>query len=209
MKKWIFSIFTFLILFFGAVYFVLERSNTVLPKRNPASLQKTSDLTQLRGEELIFAMKDQVVSYLNTYTSSDQLISIQVGHFYFVDSSNTKLSMCDAFPVMRLTFEAEGVALSGERPSMVVEGDCELQANGSFMVRPLNIPFKNFMSKTPFEGEYQESDVSIKFSNTPDEWPVFWVLKDVTLISKNEGDLLIDRNDISKILGRPFGMSFE
>lgn len=185
------------------------KSSTSL--RDPASINKNFDFSALADDELEEAIKERLIGGLRVIKTSSAHVGLQFGHFYLANKDGVKSRVCDEFTKIKITFEAEGVALSGERPSMEVFGECQSESN-SVMINPLMIPVKEFMAKAPFEGDFQDrqnSNVALRFFHTPDDWPLFWVLREVNFETKDGEEIEISREEISKILGRPFGVSFE
>jgi len=194
-----------------AYLYLSDEGRSSAAQRDPASVGKNFDLSHLVDDELEQAIKERLIGGLKLVKVGNTHISLQLGHFYLANTDGVKVKVCDEFSKINIKLEAEGVALSGERPSMELWGDCISEPN-SALINPLMIPFKDLLSKAPFEGDYQDrqnSNVSLRFFHTPDDWPLFWVLKQVNIETKNGEEIEISREEISKILGRPFGISFE
>lgn len=211
MRTFILSSFAFIVCFSAGYFFLFDGGKSSAVQRDPASISKNFDFTSLADDELEEAIKERLIGGLKVSKSNNGHVDLQLGHFYLANNDGAKSRVCDEFSKIKITFEAEGVALSGERPSMEVFGECQSEVN-SVVINPLVIPVKEFMAKAPFEGDFQDrqnGNVSLRFFHTPDDWPLFWVLKEVNFETKDGEEIEISREEISKILGRPFGLSFE
>lgn len=55
---------------------------------------------------------------------------LHLGHFFMADQDGAKVSVCQRYPYIELTFSAEGVAVSGDIPHTVVQGHCSIAPDG-------------------------------------------------------------------------------
>jgi len=105
---------------------------------------------------------------------------------------------------MRLTFEAEGMASSGERPSMTVEGPCR---TGSDITRiePIWIPVSKIVSEKASDMDltFPDNDgVTFKFQDMTGEWPRRWHLTKLRVYNDAETNRSIElSNDALRAIG--------
>jgi hypothetical protein len=56
---------------------------------------------------------------------------LHLGHFFMKDQDGaTKVSVCQRYPYIELNFSADGVAVSGDIPHTVIQGRCNVAADG-------------------------------------------------------------------------------
>jgi len=179
--------------------------------RNPAALRTSFDYSYLSGEKLAEAAKNRLLSGFEIRHNADGL-GLGLGHFVFIDSSGEKKLACQAFKKVIFTFEADGVSVAGEKSTMDVEGPCEY-SNDMAKINPLYIPIGKILNERPGDGEFQFNGthpVTVRFSNLADTWPKTWLLKSVRLqTEKSSDDLLIESNEVARIMGHPIVISLK
>lgn len=176
--------------------------------RDPAAIRQVYDITHLRGPALDVAVKERLLSGLETF-EDDRGFGVGLGHFAFATASGEKVLGCRAYQKISMTFEAEGMAVSGEKPKMVVEGGCEY-SNDLAKINPLWIPVSRIFGEVPNDGEFSnyERPVQMKFSHVADHWPRKWVLVALQIQGK-KGQVDVNRYEIAQILGQPFLINLE
>lgn len=197
---------------FGAGYGVmLQTANWEPINRDPAAVRQVYDLSSLSGSELTSAMKKRIISG-STVIRKNQSLGVELGHFAMAKISGERTLACQEFHKLTLRFEAEGMAVNGERPVMEVEGACEFSADLN-KISPLFIPVEKVLAEKPADGEFQyreEGPVTIRVRGLMAEWPTRWLLTSVRLSNSGEQkELLIDAREVSEILGRPMMVYFK
>lgn len=191
--------------FFGIGFSaILATSPKFIISRDPAAIRQVYDFSHLRGSALEVAMKERVIGGLEVFQEARQ-IGVGVGHFAFVNSAGEKTLGCREYGKITFKFEAEGIVVNGERPVMEVEGACEFSEDLAH-ISPLYIPVARIFAEKPADGEFQFRDgkeITVRFSNLSNEWPRQWVLVG-TKMSGGHSDFIVNRNDLGKVLGRPF-----
>lgn len=191
--------------FFAAGYsFISMNHEKFVVTRDPAAIRQSYDFSHLRGDALSSAMKERMIAGLEVYKETDRM-GLAVGHFTFTNGAGEKTLACREFDKMILSFEAEGVVVNGERPSMEIEGGCRF-SDDLAKIHPLYLPVARILGEKPADGEFQFRDgspVAVRFANLSDEWPRKWVLTGVSL-SGGKDKLSIERNELRRILGHPF-----
>lgn len=177
--------------------------------RDPAAVRQVYDFSHLRGDALSSAMKERLVAGLEVVRDGDRM-GLSIGHFTFVNGAGEKTLACREFGRMRLSFEAEGVVVNGERPSMEVEGDCRF-SDDLAKIHPLYLPVARILGEKPADGEFQFREgpqVAVRFANLSDEWPRKWILTGVSLTGPKE-KLFIGRNELRRLVGHPVLLALE
>lgn len=207
------NLFRFVVFFgFFAVGFsvITSTSQKFSISRDPAAVRQVYDFSHLRGSALEVAIKERMVAGIEVVRGEGS-VGFGLGHFAFVNSGGERTLGCREYDKITLQFEAEGVVVNGERPSMEVEGGCEFSEDLA-KVNPLAIPVQRILGEKPADGEFQFRDgkeVAVRFLHLSDEWPRKWVLTGVRLNGGAKGDLSVDRNELGKLLGHPLMVSFE
>ncbi len=196
--------------FFVAGYvFLVSNTERFIVTRDPAAIRQVYDFSHLRGDALTIAMKERMVTGLEVAKESER-VGVGLGHFTFTNHLGEKTLACREFSKMTLSFEAEGVVVNGERPSMEIEGDCQF-TDDLTRIEPLYVPAARILGEKPADGEFQFRDknpVAVRFVNLADEWPRKWILTGVSLTGSKE-KLSIERNELRKLLGYPLLIKIE
>jgi hypothetical protein len=179
--------------------------------RDPAAIRQVNDFSNLSGSSLINAMKKRIISGAAVIRKNESL-GIELGHFAMAKITGEKTLACQEFQNVILRFEAEGVATSGERPVMEVEGACEFSEDMT-KIMPIFIPVGKVLAEKPSDGEFQYREgkqVTIRFHGMTEEWPTRWLLTSVRLSKfADQKELLIESEEVSQLLGRPMMINFK
>ncbi|UYL10703.1 hypothetical protein B9G69_008955 [Bdellovibrio sp. SKB1291214] len=209
MQKFV-GVFGLLFVCFGAGYSIVHYNTSVTSiDRDPAAVRSNFDFSNLSGERLQEAVKQRLVTGFEVKKTPDAS-GFTLGHFVFVDQYGQKKLACQEFSKISLVFEAEGVSVSGEKPSMELEGTCEYSKDMA-KINPLWLPVAKILGEKPADGEFQfneGSGVVVRFANLPDHWPTTWLLKTVKMKTLNNPDLVIQSNEVAKYLGHPVVLTF-
>lgn len=197
---------------FGVGYGVMLQTSTWGPiTRDPAAIRHISDFSHLSGTDLTDAMKKRLLTG-SSIVRDRQSLGIELGHFAMAKISGERTLACQEFKKVTLRFEAEGIATSGERPVMEVEGACEFSQDLT-TIHPIFIPLDRILAEKPSDGEIQYRDdqpVTLRFRGMTEEWPTRWLLTAVRLSNSDEQkELLIDAEEVSQILGHPLMVNFK
>lgn len=211
MKKLGMTFFLFAISF-SVGYGIMYQTSAWGPiARDPAAIRQVYDFSNLSGSDLTVAMKKRLLAGSAVIRQKESL-GVELGHFALAKLTGEKTLACQEFQKVTLHFEAEGIATSGERPSMEVEGACEFSADMT-KINPILIPLDKIMAEKPSDGEIQYREghaVTLRFRGMTEEWPTRWLLTGVRLSNAGEQkELLIDAEEVSQILGRPMMVNFK
>ncbi len=177
-------------------------------QRDPAAIRQVFDFSRLRGSALEVAVKERLISGLDVF-KSEEGFGLSLGHFAFQKESGEKTLGCQHFSKVILNFEAEGYAVSGNKTSMEIEGQCEYSSDLA-RINPLIVPMSRILAEKPGDADFnfqQGKAVSLKFLNVPDEWPRKWVLIGVRIEGAGQS-ISVDRNEVNQILGHPLMVSY-
>lgn len=162
----------------GVIYVYVGESRT------PAAIQKNRDVSNLRGADFRIASRDRLLSDAKLL-SEGNMVGIQLGHFITKKVDGSKQFACQAYQRIRLIYQAEGMAESGEIPEMTIEGACQMSRDNINAIAPLWVPRQKLFSQRPhnFEVEYEENDARMlfRFDHMGSQWPQQWILQTVTL----------------------------
>ena len=175
----------------GAIF--LTSTSFTSNLRNPAAVHRDLDFTRLSGTELLTGTSNRLVSDARILLEKGEM-GVELGHFVTRDEQGNKLLACDYFDRMRLTFEAEGMASSGERPAMVVEGPCKT-GNDITRIEPIWIPVTKIVSEKAADMDLsfpEDEGVTFKFHDMTGEWPRRWHLTNVRVFNDAESNRSVE-----------------
>lgn len=170
----------------GAIF--LTSTSFTSNLRNPAAVHRDLDFTRLDGTELLTGTQNRLVSSARILLEKGGEMGVELGHFVTRDEQGNKRLACDYYDRMRLTFEAEGMAASGERPAMIVEGPCRTGADIT-RIEPIWIPVARIVSEKASDMDLTFPDdegVTFKFQDMTGEWPRRWHLTNVRVFNDAE-----------------------
>ena len=214
---------TFILAAFAGIYFSIGgiRANSSLislqdsqfssSSRIPAAIRHDMDFSQLEGSELVSASQKRLLTAARVILQDDQM-GIELGHFVLRGESGRSQLACDYYDQVKLTFEAEGIADSGEKPLMEISGPCR---PGTDMTRiePIWIPVSRILSERVNNMDLTDDtgNVSFHFSNMGGEWPGRWALKSARLLNSQESgkEITIEHSDLREILHHPFVLNWQ
>jgi hypothetical protein len=124
---------------------------------------------------------------------------------------NLKSGLCEAFDQIEITFEAEGIATNGARPSLHVSGPCE-SADLKGSQQRFFIPYDILRSQRAVPGAElsfsPHSEFLYRVENFEGAWPEHWVLTEIRGYRKNAtgAEFKIGRKEIYTFSSRPLQM---
>ena len=130
MKKNIvlFALITFILV---VVYY-----NQNIPIRFPSSDKigllpdNSYDLSQVEPSEFKKTMQYRLLNLLR-FTQNSEELSFEFGHFLMSNDQGRIVKLCDEYPLIQLQFYAEGLAISGSPPQILVTAHCIPTADDS------------------------------------------------------------------------------
>ncbi len=178
--------------------------------RDPAAIRKVYDFSNLDGSALSLASKQRIISGFEAIRKGES-IGISLGHFVVKGSDGQKQFACRKYNRITLSFEGEGMAVGGEKPSMQIEGACH-EAEDINQISPLVVPVARILDAPVGDGEFdfrEDQPVRVRFSNVADQWPTTWALVSVKLSNDASEEVAIEKAEIRTLTERPVVLKFE
>lgn len=169
------------------------------------------DLSETAPEDFKKAFKYQILKDVSVQ-KTDQGFQLFLGLFLIKNEKGEPVFVCDQYPTLDLIFAADGVAISGEIPHMIVRTDC-LVAYDQKHIESYPIPLDRIV-KSPLSHEFviqslnSPKDGRVYFRNVVDSWPTDWNLVGIKLYGKNSANVLeINGYEVISVLGEPVTIS--
>jgi hypothetical protein len=166
--------------------------------RTPAAIEEQNLFNMFdKGDALHTALRKDIVTSIQI-AKAEKNFQINVRNFLVKTPENQHL--CEYFNSYTLTFEAEGMATSGERPTMVIHTPCELSAKTNIPV-PVVVPVEDIFKLKPDDTDVSfeaSPKASFSFRNVDDMWPEHWVLSKVQFSHSDfsSREVIIERREI-------------
>lgn len=209
-KKIYFSVIVAALALVAALFFQYS------PNRTPASIPEQNFFQLFKPESAVnTALHNEIISSLKV-AKSQKNYQIQIRNFLVKDSANhdkaNRESLCGYFSDYKLTFEAEGIASNGERPTLVIHQPCVV-SEITKVPNPILIPTDDIFKLKP-----SDTDISFKasqntifsFKNIYESWPEYWVLSKIEFDSEIDPsrNILIERKEIFQNIQKPIVMDW-
>jgi len=180
--------------------------------RVPAAIRRDLDFSKLSDDELITASQKRLVTAARVLLQ-DKEVGVELGHFVTRDEAGEKKLACDFYDRMVLSFDADGIAESGEKPSMEIEGPCRI-ASDITRIEPIWIPVQRILGENAGNMDLsypEEGEVNYRFQGMTSDWPMHWSLTAVRLYnSKEDGrQVSISGKDLSELTASPIVVNWE
>lgn len=173
--------------------------------RIPAAIRRDLDFSKLDGAELITASQKRLVTAAQVILQEEDL-GVQLGHFVTRGTTGKSQLACDFYDRVTMRFEAEGIADSGEKPVMEIEGPCR-PATDITRIEPIWIPVARILGERPSDMDlaYGDGNVQFRFAHMGTEWPLRWSLQSVRLYNGEESgrEVNISRQELREIMQKP------
>lgn len=186
-----------------------EETNT----RAPASADRF-DLSLLDQAEFKKAFKYQMLGESLVIATPDAQ-GVRLGHFIMPDRDGKAVFACEKFGFIELIYSAEGIAISGEIPKMIVRGPC-YESDDQKTIDALMIPFKEVLKAPLSQSQFRfpiagrRENVSVFFTNVVEKWPTLWNLTGIKLYSEKSSETLgITGYEIISVMGEPMTLNFQ
>lgn len=174
----------------------------IQPSRLPASIPSQGFFDSLKpSQDFHASLKSEIVNSLQVAKNQKEF-QIQLRNF-LVKGGDTSEPLCTYFNSLKLTFEAEGIASNGVRPTLTITQPC-LISDRTKLPEPIRIPIEDIVKLKP-----SDTDISFKISQNTlfsfrdiyGAWPEYWVLSQVEFdhSEKLGKRLVIERREIFQI----------
>jgi len=178
--------------------------------RRPASIPKVFDFSELQGTALEDAARKHLISDAKSIREKDRA-GFYLGHFVTRNLDGKSALACDIYNRVSMTFLAEGMAMSGDRPSLTIDASCEVGDNVNQM-EPIWIPIAEIMAQKPGNMELQLNSpkpITLKFQNIESTWPTYWILSELKIYNRTDGrSISVDNTTIYKLSSAPLSMTW-
>lgn len=193
----------------GVVY---VESKYILRDRNPAAIRRDLDFSVYEASERLTASRKRLVEDARIIEKPEQ-IGIELGHFVTIGKDNHRVLACEFYNKITMQFEGEGVAESGEKPKMELDGACHTNLEDITRISAIWIPVKKITEGKPVDMDlaYPEmAGVQFRFQNMGSTWPKQWVLRSVRLYNEAETgmEIRIGHDELKEILKKPFVLNW-
>lgn len=181
------------------------------PDRYPAAVRNQDFFEMFKLERAITsALNKEIVSSLKI-AKTQKDFQIEIRNF-LVKEGPIQQPLCGYFDQYTLTFEAEGIASNGERPTLVIKQPCMISDRTKLPI-PIRIPVEDIFKLKP-----GDTDISFKvseetlfsFKNIYNAWPEYWVLSKVEFSnSQTTGrKTVIERKELFDLSQKPITMDW-
>lgn len=200
-----------LVLFFSFLVgelIIFKTNEKFAAHRFPAAIRQSYDFTHLSGSALDYALRQRIVNDLEIVKADDSL-TFTLGQFAFSSSDGQKFFGCDYYQNIIIVLEAEGAAVSGDKPTIELSTPC-LSSDDINKLKPIKFPYKQIKSERPQDGEMSlvtSAKINLRFNHLPDSWPEQWAIISIRFESP-QYNLTVDRNDIVRLIGKPLVLGF-
>lgn len=181
------------------------------PTRDPAAVQNQDFFEMFKPESTLHsALNKEIVSSLKV-AKAQREFQIQVRNFLVKESASGE-SLCGYFNEYKLTFEAEGIASSGERPTLEITSPCVISDRTKLPV-PVRIPIDDIFKLKPVDTDISfkvSENTTFSFKNIYDTWPEYWVLSKIEFDHTNSvgKKVIIERKEIFELSQKPIVMDW-
>lgn len=178
----------------------------------PLNSAQNNDLSELDAVEFSKAFKYHLLGTSRLVKSSLKS-GVAFGNFYIRGSEGQKNFVCSKYTNLELTFEAEGVAISGSIPKMVVRGPC-LNATDFSTIEPLLVPYRKILASPITQRSFQENlpesseKIQVDFIGVVEQWPTQWNLVKLQMQSPEGDTLTVNGYEIIAIVGEPITLDW-
>jgi hypothetical protein len=189
----------------GMVY-VSDLKLKGLSGRVPAAIRKDLDFSRLNGAELMSASQKRLLTAARVITTSKN-VGIEFGQFIIRSEEGQRQLACDFYDRVRVRLEADGMAVSGEKPSIEINAPCAT-SDDLALTEPIWIPTEEILAGRAIDGEATFASVertSFKFVNMTNQWPRRWAVTEVTLFREADpGQVVhVDQTDMQEFNRKP------
>lgn len=205
-------LFGLALLLVGGIYL---GDRLLLQKRHIASFEGTVtttngasfyDISELTGSAFLKSAKIAMSRGMQIHRGAE-IAGLSVGNFFVKNAAGSKVYACEVYPNIEITLKADGVAYSGNLPTLSVRGPCVSSDDGQ-TISFLPIPLKGLYQKVrnnPFlrvpMGDRGDSFL-VSALYLYNEWPAIWNVVDVKLYNDQES-IDIDGYEIISLLDQP------
>lgn len=149
--------------------------------RLPASLQESPDAMEALKKPIKLRVQEELINSVQV-TNTPTVASIELEQFAAKEKDGSYQLSCMVYDHAILTFEAEGMAVAGERPKMLIKTPCHIQTASVNKMKSIIVPITELKAQTPKDGSLTLSGfpgTEYTFHGVAGQWPTVWVLKQI------------------------------
>lgn len=208
-KKIILIVFLFLGISLNYIFDSISNQNRRLASEDNSKYLEMDlyDLSQSTGPTFQKAFKYQTLKNAHLQKNSDSS-TIQIGLFLVQDDQGKAVPMCEKYQTIDYIFSADGVAVSGKLPTMILRVPCVVDFDNRHTAA-FKIPFSDI-----FQGPLHPNTIKVSNSVTQEqgslfiynelsEWPQDWVWTGLKLYGKDGEILSVNGYEIISVIGEP------
>lgn len=165
------------------------------------------DLSQSTGKTFQKAFKYQTLkNALIKKTPQDS--EIQIGLFLIQDNEGKAVPMCEKYPTIDFVFSADGIAISGKSPTIILRVPCIVDFDNKHTAA-FRIPFTDIFNgplhpeTLKVSNSVNQEQGSLFIYNESSEWPQDWIWTGLKLYSKDGEILSVNGYEIISVIGEP------
>ena len=181
------------LLFFTFVFCLgfMTLKKDLIPQRELASIPKSlqNDYSHLLGGSFKKAVIHRILSASYIEAPLDE-VNIHLPHFLMAVDGQKNKSACEYFQTVQVTLQAEGIAVSGKKPSITLKTPCTIGYKNHIL--SLKFPTSVFSQINPFQmtsSVFEYEQTLISFSSIFTSWPYQWVISEISLIPQNDSGM--------------------
>lgn len=165
------------------------------------------DLSQSTGATFQKAFKYQTLKNA-LIQKSPQDSTIQIGLFLVQDKDGKAVPMCEKYPTIDYVFSADGVAVSGKLPTMILRVPCVVDFDNKHTAS-FSIPFLDIFQRPTnpttikVSNNVNTEQGSLFIYNELSEWPQDWIWTGLKLYGKDGEILSVNGYEIISVIGEP------
>ncbi len=160
------------------------------------------DLTRYDGISLSRRIKYRLFENIR-WTSDAYDHRLILGNAKFKSSREKTSTLCEVYSMIELVFQAEGIAIAGDAPKLIVRTSCKAQPGSEFL-DPIRIPWKKIKALPTGTKTFRDTEVTLIFRSLDDFWPLEWSLFELRLYPPDgSASFLTTGYDVIAIHGEP------
>lgn len=166
--------------------------------RDPAAINKKIDFSVQEGLDFLTSNKERLLTAAKMIVREED-VGVEFGHFLVEGADGKRKPACQSqYNWITLRFEAEGVAESGEKPSLEIESPCRQNEDDFSRLATLWIPVDRILGERPTNMDLSypdQQEVNFKFDHMTSEWPMRWTLHEVRLSREKQYEGSSERDE--------------
>lgn len=182
-------------------------------ERGPSSITPVFDFSHLQGSVFDISARQRLASSFQISKSKENEVGVALGNFVMMSSKGDKVFACGVFNRVVMAFEADGVSVGGQTPTLTVEVPCQI-GDDIDRLGMIKIPLKKIKDEPAKDAEFQFIEdgqtIVIKAQDIPSQWPSRWILAELKLKSEGTGQtLVVNKEEFLRVNHHLFSMNWD